>query len=145
MKPNANTKRSRSRSNTRIPQHKNTSNDSSEQRHDVKIRGNHHQVYEKYIGLAREASTSGDRVLAEHYYQHAEHYFRLMRDQQPHRPHVVVASSRPPESSPVVEVSSEGEAKNKPRGRRRKPDNRGSKEIGAPTTEVPDVSEVVIN
>src|SRR5260370_23723555 len=31
-----------------------------------------------YIALAREASTSGDRVAAENFYQHAEHYFRIM-------------------------------------------------------------------
>jgi len=44
----------------------------------VKIRGTPHQVFERYIALAREASTSGDRVAAENLYQHAEHYFRVM-------------------------------------------------------------------
>ena len=32
---------------------------------------------ERYVALAREASTSGDRVAAENLYQHAEHYFRV--------------------------------------------------------------------
>jgi len=45
---------------------------------DVRIRGNATQVYEKYLNLARDASTSGDRVLAESYYQHAEHYYRFL-------------------------------------------------------------------
>jgi hypothetical protein len=44
----------------------------------VKIRGTPHQIFERYITLAREASTSGDRVAAENLYQHAEHYFRVM-------------------------------------------------------------------
>ena len=44
----------------------------------VKIRGTAHQIFERYIALAREASTSGDRVAAENLYQHAEHYFRVM-------------------------------------------------------------------
>jgi hypothetical protein len=44
----------------------------------VKIRGNAYQVFERYIALAREAATSGDRINAENLYQHAEHYFRIM-------------------------------------------------------------------
>ena len=44
----------------------------------VKIRGNAYQVFERYIALAREAATSGDRIAAENLYQHAEHYFRIM-------------------------------------------------------------------
>jgi hypothetical protein len=44
----------------------------------VKIRGTPHQIFERYIALAREASTSGDRVAAENLYQHAEHYFRVI-------------------------------------------------------------------
>jgi len=45
---------------------------------DVRIRGNASQVYEKYLNLARDATASGDRVLAESYYQHAEHYYRIL-------------------------------------------------------------------
>ncbi len=52
----------------------------------VKVRGAAQSVYEKYQQLARDAQTSGDRVLAENYLQHAEHYFRLLRAMQPLRP-----------------------------------------------------------
>ncbi len=45
---------------------------------DVKIRGTANHVAEKYIQLARDATASGDPVAAENYYQHAEHYFRLI-------------------------------------------------------------------
>ncbi len=44
----------------------------------VKIRGNAYQVFERYVALAREAASSGDRIAAENLYQHAEHYFRVM-------------------------------------------------------------------
>ncbi|HTZ76850.1 MAG TPA: DUF4167 domain-containing protein [Stellaceae bacterium] len=44
----------------------------------VKIRGNAYQVFERYIALAREAASAGDRIAAENLYQHAEHYFRIM-------------------------------------------------------------------
>lgn len=44
----------------------------------VKLRGTAVQVYDKYQGLARDATSSGDRVAAENYFQHAEHYFRIM-------------------------------------------------------------------
>ena len=51
----------------------------------VKIRGNAYQVFERYVALAREAATSGDRIAAESFYQHAEHYFRVMNaDGSPH-------------------------------------------------------------
>jgi hypothetical protein len=44
----------------------------------VKIRGNAYQVFERYLALAREAQSSGDRIASENFYQHAEHYFRVM-------------------------------------------------------------------
>ena len=42
------------------------------------MRGNAQQVVEKYLALARDATTSGDRITAESYFQHAEHYYRVM-------------------------------------------------------------------
>jgi hypothetical protein len=45
---------------------------------EVKIRGSASHVAEKYLQLARDAQSSGDPVAAENFYQHAEHYFRLI-------------------------------------------------------------------
>ncbi|NKB19187.1 MAG: DUF4167 domain-containing protein [Alphaproteobacteria bacterium] len=45
---------------------------------DVKVRGSAQQVVDKYQALAREATTAGDPVRAENYYQHAEHYYRVL-------------------------------------------------------------------
>jgi len=57
---------------------------------DVRIRGNAHQVLEKYLTMARDAASQGDRIAAENYYQHAEHYFRVINSQNQ-------ANGRPPE------------------------------------------------
>ena len=51
-----------------------------------KVRGNAQHVFEKYQQLARDATSAGDRVLAENYLQHAEHYFRVVRAMQPTKP-----------------------------------------------------------
>ena len=50
---------------------------------DVRIRGTANQIYDKYQALARDAQSAGDRVKAENYLQHAEHYFRVIRASQP--------------------------------------------------------------
>jgi len=41
-------------------------------------KGNVTQQYEKYLKLAKEASSSGDRIQSEYYYQFADHYSRLI-------------------------------------------------------------------
>jgi len=46
---------------------------------DVRVRGNAHQVFDKYQALAREAAASGDRIMAEAYWQYADHYFRMIQ------------------------------------------------------------------
>ena len=41
-------------------------------------KGNVTQQYNKYLKLAKEASSSGDRIQSEYYYQFTDHYYRLM-------------------------------------------------------------------
>jgi hypothetical protein len=55
---------------------------------DVRIRGNAYQVLEKYLAMARDATAAGDRISAENFYQHAEHYFRMINanSEGHHRP-----------------------------------------------------------
>ncbi|MGC9270336.1 DUF4167 domain-containing protein [Acidiphilium sp.] len=43
-----------------------------------RVRGTAQQLYDKYQQMGRDASSSGDRVTAEAYFQHAEHYFRII-------------------------------------------------------------------
>lgn len=44
----------------------------------IKPRGNAVQVLEKYLVLAQDANSNGDKIKAEGYYQYAEHYQRII-------------------------------------------------------------------
>lgn len=55
---------------------------------DVRIRGTAHQIVEKYLALAKDASSSGDLVVAESYLQHAEHYQRMINTWNEQMPRV---------------------------------------------------------
>jgi hypothetical protein len=50
-------------------------------------RNNHNasKLIEKYNNLAREALTSGDKILSENYFQHADHFTRILSEQEKYR------------------------------------------------------------
>jgi len=80
MKHASNQRRGRSRGNgKRQPQGKNRNFESSGP--EAKVRGSAQQVLDKYLAMARDAMSSGDRIAAEGYLQHAEHYYRILNDQ----------------------------------------------------------------
>lgn len=56
---------------------------------DVKIRGNAQHIADKYLTLSRDAHASGDRVMAENYLQHAEHYTRIILSAQSYAQHTI--------------------------------------------------------
>ncbi|MDE3115494.1 MAG: DUF4167 domain-containing protein [Pseudomonadota bacterium] len=72
----------RSRGRGRRPQN-NTNRTFDSTGPEIKIRGSASHVYEKYLQLARDANSAGDRVAAENYLQHAEHYYRIISAMQP--------------------------------------------------------------
>ncbi len=77
MRPNQNRRmRGRNRSNTKGPNPLTRAYESNGP--DVKIRGTAQHIAEKYAQLARDAQASGDPVMAENYFQHGEHYFRII-------------------------------------------------------------------
>ena len=76
---------------------------------DVKIRGTASQVYEKYLQLARDANSSGDRIQAENYHQHAEHYFRIVQASQ-------AAQNAQASASAAASAESNGNAEAKANG-----------------------------
>tara|TARA_Y100000813_G_scaffold189746_1_gene165270 strand:+ start:1109 stop:1738 length:630 start_codon:yes stop_codon:yes gene_type:complete len=77
MNKNSNNRRSRGRGGNK--RHGNVRNQTFESNGPgVKVRGTAQQVLDKYLALARDASSSGDRIMAESYFQFAEHYFRLL-------------------------------------------------------------------
>ena len=79
MKQGNNSRRSRGRGNGKRPQRNNNVDSHGP---DVRVRGTVQQVHDKYLTLARDATSSGDRIGAENYYQHAEHYYRIIAVQQ---------------------------------------------------------------
>ena len=113
MKPGQNTKqRSRGRSNNggggkkHLPPRNQTYDSNGP---DIRIRGNAHQVLEKYLALARDATSQGDRIAAENFYQHAEHYYRVISNQN--QANARFGPPRPP--SPAEDqaaVAGEGES-----------------------------------
>lgn len=77
MRQGQNTKRPRGRGGNRrnVPARHQTFDSNGPS---VRIRGSAFQVHEKYLTMARDANTSGDRVAAENFLQHAEHYYRII-------------------------------------------------------------------
>ena len=76
---------------------------------DIKIRGTASHVAEKYVQLARDARSSGDPVAAENYYQHAEHYFRLIAAAQ--------EQFRQNQPQPRIDLDNAGDRRRRRRGR----------------------------
>lgn len=110
--------KSRSRGRGRKPQNPMSRNFESNGP-DVKIRGNAAHIAEKYSTLARDALSNGDRVIAENYLQHAEHYNRIVAaaQQQSEARAAEQAEKRqaeqeaePAESSDEVETASNSES-----------------------------------
>ena len=70
-------------------------------------RNNHNasKLIEKYNDLAREASSSGDKILSENYLQHADHFTRVMNEQEASRKERFVASKPTDNENSTVEKS----------------------------------------
>ncbi|MBK1868134.1 DUF4167 domain-containing protein [Taklimakanibacter albus] len=62
---------------------------------DVKVRGTAQTVADKYLQLGRDAQVSGDIVMAESYYQHAEHYLRILAAAQAYQQQMQQQFRRP--------------------------------------------------
>lgn len=76
-----------------------------------RIRGNAKQIHEKYLQLAKDAISSGDRVLAESLFQHADHYGRIAAQFAPKpKPEVEEAPEAAENAETSTEEASETEA-----------------------------------
>ena len=71
-------------------------------------RNNHNasKLIEKYNDLAREASSNGDKILSENYFQHADHFTRILNEQESQRK-ARFSDSKSAESTLDVEQTSE--------------------------------------
>lgn len=113
MRQGSNPKRMRGRGNNRKNSNPRSHNYESNGP-EVKVRGNAQQVVEKYLALARDATLTDDRVAAENYFQHAEHYYRLMtangggqeqREKIPQRPGDAPENREQSSGAPPAQVS----------------------------------------
>ena len=70
-----------------------TKNDSFQRK--IPGRNNHNasKLIEKYINLAREALSSGDKILSENYFQHADHFTRILSEQEINKKNRLTANS----------------------------------------------------
>ena len=74
----------------------------------VRNKGNVSQQYQKYIKLAKEAFSTGDRVQTEYYYQFADHYSRLMTELG-----IVLEDSLSSNDSTIVKIKNQKENNDK--------------------------------
>jgi hypothetical protein len=78
-----------------------------------KVRGTPQQIIEKYLSLARDAQTSGHRIVAENFLQHAEHYQRLLVEamdaRQERAPSQQPSHEQPGHEQPSHEQSGHGQ------------------------------------
>lgn len=79
MRPNSNYKRNRNRNQNRRNGNgsSNKLNNIDSSGPEIRVRGSAVQVNEKYLALGNDAFMSGDRIKAEAFFQHAEHYYRV--------------------------------------------------------------------
>jgi hypothetical protein len=77
----------------------------------VKVRGTAQTVADKYLQLGRDAHVSGDTVMAESYYQHAEHYLRILAAAQAYQQQMQQQYRRPEE-----DYGDDGELDSAPEG-----------------------------
>ncbi len=77
MRPSQKSNRARGRGNRR-PNGSNINRVFESSGPEGKVRGTPQQIMDKYLSLARDAQTQDNRVAAESFFQHAEHYQRIL-------------------------------------------------------------------
>jgi len=119
----------------------------------VKIRGSAQQILDKYQQYARDAQSSGDRVDAENYLQHAEHYYRVLAKMKPpekpkQEPREGEAKDEQSAGAETAEVKSDEAETQKPdeprenrRGRGRGRNRRDREDTGAQAQSEDEVAE----
>ncbi len=114
MKQNMPPRRSRGRNNMRsgrTPAHRNQALESNGP--EGRVRGTAQQILDRYLAMARDAQSSGDSVLAENLFQHAEHYQRLVAQFAP-PPAQQQPQQGPAEASRSGDTAQEAEAEARP-------------------------------
>ena len=79
-------------------------------------RNNHNasKLIEKYSNLAREALSSGDKILSENYFQHADHFMRILNEREIKKKNIVSNENLDPSKENILDTNNQkkSEAKN---------------------------------
>ncbi len=79
-------------------------------------RNNHNasKLIEKYSNLAREALSSGDKILSENYFQHADHFMRILNEREIQKKNIVSTENLDPSQENIIDTNNQkkSEAKN---------------------------------
>ncbi len=72
-------------------------------------RNNHNasKLIDKYNNLAREALSSGDKILSENYFQHADHFTRILREQDTQKKNNLINNQVESSEENIIKVSNE--------------------------------------
>ena len=84
-----------------------TKNDSFQRKAPGRNNHNASKLIEKYNNLAREALSSGDKILSENYFQHADHFTRILSEQEVYKKNKNLEKTPP---SSEVEKSTDNKA-----------------------------------
>lgn len=98
---------------------------------EVRIRGNAYQVLEKYLAMARDAASAGDRIAAENYYQHAEHYYRVINANNEGRQHPQQGGQHPQQGGQHPHQGGQHPHQGQQHGQHQHPDQRGMAQDGS--------------
>lgn len=101
-----------------------------------RIRGNANQIHEKYMALARDALATDDRISSENYFQHAEHFYRIMMEKAESKKDASNNNNdQSPESSKERGKSRRARANNRTKQRHHAQNNDTNGEEGKETSE----------
>ena len=75
-----------------------------------KVRGTPQQIIEKYQSLAHDSQLSGDRVSAENFQQHSEHYARLLLEAQKEIAEKAAAQENPAEEGGSIKEKTQNDS-----------------------------------
>ena len=72
-------------------------------------RNNHNasKLIDKYNNLAREALSSGDKILSENYFQHADHFTRILKEQDIQKKNNLINNQADTSEENVIKVNNE--------------------------------------
>ena len=72
-------------------------------------RNNHNasKLIDKYNNLAREALSSGDKILSENYFQHADHFMRILKEQDTQKKNSLTNNQAESSEENVIKVDNE--------------------------------------